>query len=210
MRRAVLALHGAIFSRVYSLTMRQTRSQRTKRLRYTAIITREGEWYIARCIELSVTTQGRTLDEARTNLQEAVELYLESFETEEPAESTTEALHAVSLTRCSNWGDSALGVALTPSPSPARGRGEHGVRKRSFRLSLKLRFSTPKIEGDPCALPPYRRRNDELGLGSDHATHLYRYHAVVESGLLRDYPQFVGRGRGMVLEAAAAVASRAA
>jgi predicted RNase H-like HicB family nuclease len=91
MRRAVLALHGAIFSRVYSLTMRQTRSQRTKRLRYTAIITCEGEWYIARCIELSVTTQGRTLDEARANLQEAVELYLESFETEEPAESTTEA-----------------------------------------------------------------------------------------------------------------------
>jgi predicted RNase H-like HicB family nuclease len=91
MRRAVLALHGAIFSRVYSLTMRQTRSQRTKRLRYTTIITREGELYIARCIELSVTTQGRTLDEARANLQEAVEPYLESFETEEPAESTTEA-----------------------------------------------------------------------------------------------------------------------
>jgi predicted RNase H-like HicB family nuclease len=59
--------------------MRQTRSQHTERLRYTAIITREGEWYIARCIELSVTTQGRTLDEARANLQEAVELYLESF-----------------------------------------------------------------------------------------------------------------------------------
>jgi predicted RNase H-like HicB family nuclease len=79
MRRAVLALHGAIFSRVYSLTMRRTQPQRTKRLRYTAVITREGEWYIARCVELSVTTQGRTLDEARANLQEAVELYLESF-----------------------------------------------------------------------------------------------------------------------------------
>jgi predicted RNase H-like HicB family nuclease len=89
MRRAGRELHGAIFSRVYSLTMRQTRSQRTKRLRCTAIITREGEWYIARCIELSVTTQGRTLDEARANLQEAVELYLESFETEELTESTT-------------------------------------------------------------------------------------------------------------------------
>jgi Uncharacterized conserved protein len=92
MRRAVLALHGAIFSRVYSLTMRQTRSQRTKRLRYTAVVTREGEWYIARCVELSVTTQGRTLDEARANLQEAVELYLESFGTEELGESTTEVL----------------------------------------------------------------------------------------------------------------------
>lgn len=47
--------------------------------RYTALITREGDWYIARCVELSVTTQGRTLDEARANLQEAVELCLESF-----------------------------------------------------------------------------------------------------------------------------------
>jgi predicted RNase H-like HicB family nuclease len=59
--------------------MRRTQSQRTKRLRYTAVVTREGDWYIARCVELSVTTQGRTLDEARANLQEAVELYLESF-----------------------------------------------------------------------------------------------------------------------------------
>jgi predicted RNase H-like HicB family nuclease len=60
--------------------------------RHTAVVTREGDWYIARCVELSVTTQGRTLDEARANLQEAVELYLESFGTEELGESTTEVL----------------------------------------------------------------------------------------------------------------------
>jgi predicted RNase H-like HicB family nuclease len=70
-------------------TMRRTQSQREKRLRYTAIITREGDWYIARCVELSITTQGRTLDAARANLQEAVELYLESFGMDELAESTT-------------------------------------------------------------------------------------------------------------------------
>ena len=69
--------------------MRRTQSQREKRLRYTAIITREGDWYIARCVELSITTQGRTLDAARANLQEAVELYLESFGMDELAESTT-------------------------------------------------------------------------------------------------------------------------
>ncbi|MBI5190544.1 MAG: type II toxin-antitoxin system HicB family antitoxin [Nitrospirae bacterium] len=44
-----------------------------------ALITREKDWYIARCPELSVTTQGATIDEARANLDEAVEIYIESF-----------------------------------------------------------------------------------------------------------------------------------
>jgi predicted RNase H-like HicB family nuclease len=79
MRRAVLAPYGAIFRGYTPYAMRRAQSQRTKRLRYTAVITREGNWYIARCVELSVTTQGRTLEEARANLQEAVELHLESF-----------------------------------------------------------------------------------------------------------------------------------
>ena len=38
------------------------------------------KYYIARVPELGVTTQGRTLLEARKNLREAVELHLESFQ----------------------------------------------------------------------------------------------------------------------------------
>lgn len=51
--------------------------------RYTAIITKEEAWYIARCLEVPVTTQGRTIEDAQTNLHEAVELYLESFAAED-------------------------------------------------------------------------------------------------------------------------------
>jgi predicted RNase H-like HicB family nuclease len=40
---------------------------------------REGKLFIARCPSLGVTTQGETLDEARANIQEAIELYIESF-----------------------------------------------------------------------------------------------------------------------------------
>jgi len=47
--------------------------------RYTAIITKEGNWYIARCLELDVTSQGKTIEEAQANIKEAVELYIESF-----------------------------------------------------------------------------------------------------------------------------------
>lgn len=45
----------------------------------SALITREGRWYVARCPELGVTTQGRSFESAKKNLQEAVELYLEAF-----------------------------------------------------------------------------------------------------------------------------------
>lgn len=47
--------------------------------RSAVIIQKEGHWYVARSLELGVTSQGRTVDEAKRNLQEAVELYLEDM-----------------------------------------------------------------------------------------------------------------------------------
>jgi len=47
--------------------------------RYTCVIVKEEKWYVAHCLELGVVSQGRTIEKARENLQEAVELYLESF-----------------------------------------------------------------------------------------------------------------------------------
>lgn len=46
--------------------------------RYTAVITKEENWYVARCMELGVVSQGKTIAEAQANLREAVELYVES------------------------------------------------------------------------------------------------------------------------------------
>ena len=46
---------------------------------FSAIITKEDKWYVARCPELNVTSQGLTFEEAKLNLREAVELYIESF-----------------------------------------------------------------------------------------------------------------------------------
>jgi predicted RNase H-like HicB family nuclease len=39
----------------------------------------DGAWFIARCLDLPVTTQGKSLAAAKRNLQEAVELYLETW-----------------------------------------------------------------------------------------------------------------------------------
>jgi predicted RNase H-like HicB family nuclease len=46
-------------------------------VRLTAAITHEGSWYVARCLEVDVASQGETPDEARINLIEALELYFE-------------------------------------------------------------------------------------------------------------------------------------
>jgi predicted RNase H-like HicB family nuclease len=50
----------------------------------TAIIERAGDGYVALCPELDVASQGDTVDEARRNLIEAVELF---FETADPSEA---------------------------------------------------------------------------------------------------------------------------
>ncbi len=44
---------------------------------FTAIIEREDDMYVAICPELDVASQGETVEEARDNLIEAIELFLE-------------------------------------------------------------------------------------------------------------------------------------
>lgn len=45
--------------------------------KFTTILIKEGKWYVARCVELGVVSQGKTIEDAQKNLKEAVELYLE-------------------------------------------------------------------------------------------------------------------------------------
>ena len=49
----------------------------------TAIIEREGDGYVALCPDLDVASQGDTIEHARKNLQEAVELFLEAADPRE-------------------------------------------------------------------------------------------------------------------------------
>lgn len=46
---------------------------------FTAVIHREDDFFVAQCPEVGTASQGKTLEEALTNLQEATELYLEEF-----------------------------------------------------------------------------------------------------------------------------------
>jgi predicted RNase H-like HicB family nuclease len=46
---------------------------------FTAVLHKEGNLYVAQCLEVGTASQGQTLEEALANLKEATELYLEEF-----------------------------------------------------------------------------------------------------------------------------------
>ena len=51
---------------------------------FTAAVHQEEDWYVARCLELDVSSQGWSVEEALANLAEAVELYLDEADDPNP------------------------------------------------------------------------------------------------------------------------------
>lgn len=62
----------------------------------TGIIEREGNAYVALCPEVDVASQGETIEEARRNLVEALELF---FETADPSEIESRLHNEIFVTR---------------------------------------------------------------------------------------------------------------
>ncbi len=62
--------------------------------RLTAVIEREGEWYVSLCPELDIASQGTSVEDARRNLAEALELFFEEASPEEIAARALGRPHA--------------------------------------------------------------------------------------------------------------------
>jgi len=67
-----------------------------RQLQFTAIIEREGNGYVSLCPELDIASQGKSVEEARQNLVEAVELF---YETADPSEVANRLHGDVFVTR---------------------------------------------------------------------------------------------------------------
>ena len=63
----------------------------------TAIIEREGDGYVALCPELDIASQGDSIEEARSNLQEAIELFFETTSPEEVKQRLHEEVYVTRL-----------------------------------------------------------------------------------------------------------------
>ena len=53
-------------------------------MQFSAVITKEGNYYIALCPELDIASQGKKVEEALSNLKEAIALYLEDEDAKVP------------------------------------------------------------------------------------------------------------------------------
>lgn len=54
----------------------------TINIKVTVIIQKEENWYVAKCVENNVASQGKTIEEAIKNLREALELFYEDVSPE--------------------------------------------------------------------------------------------------------------------------------
>jgi predicted RNase H-like HicB family nuclease len=65
-------------------------------LRLTAIIEREDDGFVSLCPQLDIASQGSSIEEARTNLIEALSLF---FETADPSEIERRSHHEIFITQ---------------------------------------------------------------------------------------------------------------
>ena len=63
----------------------------------TAIIEREKDGYVSFCPEVDIASQGDTIEEARDNLREALELFFESASPEEVQKRLHEEVYVTRL-----------------------------------------------------------------------------------------------------------------
>ena len=69
--------------------------QNTKQ--FTAVIEREDDSYVALCPELDIASQGESVEEARLNLKEAIELFFETASKQEILERLHEEVFITRL-----------------------------------------------------------------------------------------------------------------
>ncbi|MCI8411428.1 MAG: type II toxin-antitoxin system HicB family antitoxin [Clostridia bacterium] len=56
-------------------------------IKYNVMIQKEENWYVAKCIDNNVASQGKTIEEAMQNLKEALKLYTQDEKPEQPKET---------------------------------------------------------------------------------------------------------------------------
>ncbi|HZQ51984.1 MAG TPA: type II toxin-antitoxin system HicB family antitoxin [Bryobacteraceae bacterium] len=87
--------------------------------RLTAIIEREGDGFVSLCPELDIASQGASIEEARTNLIEALTLF---FETASPSELNRRFHSEVFVTQVE------VPVGSTPGPFGLGGVSDSGKK----------------------------------------------------------------------------------
>lgn len=74
-------------------------------MRFSAVVTKENNIYVAHCPEIDVASQGSTIEEALTNLGEAIELYLEDPDSKRPEQENAPLVTFIEVPEVGSTGD---------------------------------------------------------------------------------------------------------
>jgi predicted RNase H-like HicB family nuclease len=78
------SIDGAVYQAAPAAMRRYTGARRPGVNQHvTALITREGRWFVSFCPDYDVASQGKTVEEAKANLTEALELFFETADASE-------------------------------------------------------------------------------------------------------------------------------
>ncbi len=103
--------------------------------KFNVIYSREKSWIVARCLEIDVVSQGRTMKSAEKNIKEAIELYLESFGSPDiPELKSKPTIKTVSL---SNYAKTISGVRKRTDSVLGARRVRKAASKRKPRVPAK-------------------------------------------------------------------------
>ena len=64
-------------------------------IKYNVMVQKEENWYVAKCLDNNVASQGKTIEEAMKNLKEALELYVQNETIIQPKEIFLTTLEVV-------------------------------------------------------------------------------------------------------------------
>jgi len=97
---------------------------------FNVVYTREKGWIVARCIEIDVVSQGRTMQSAQRNIKKAISLYIESFgKPQTPEYKSKPVIKEIS-------------ISTHDKSTPA-------IRKRSRKVSAKAGIRTGSSKRKP-------------------------------------------------------------
>ena len=103
--------------------------------KFNIIYTREKNWIVARCLEIDVVSQGRTIKSAERNIKEAIQLYVDSFgEPDIPQQKSKPMIRSVVIP---NYAQATPGVRQKANQVPRKARIRSRPAKRKPRLLTK-------------------------------------------------------------------------
>jgi predicted RNase H-like HicB family nuclease len=100
------------------------------RNKFNIIYTKEKNWFVARCIEIDIVSQGRTIKSAERNITEAIQLYIDSFgEPDLPLQKSKPLLRSIVI--------------------PEYAKTNPDIRRGAYQVSAKARISNGSAKGKP-------------------------------------------------------------